>query len=79
MNIVSLPTYNLGNIQQSLRNLADAIEKGEYGTVTHFAWVMDSEHAPVSVGLIGKCANPDAVAVLLFECGKASLIKRIGK
>jgi len=79
MNIINLPLHNIADIPSCLRNLADAIEKGEYGTANHLAWVLDSEHVPVSVGLIGMCANPDAVATLLFECGKMALIKGMGK
>lgn len=79
MNVVELPLANVNDLPSCLRNIADAIEKGEYGKATHFAWVMDTEYQEVSVGLMGQCANPDAVAVLLFEIGKANLIRRAGK
>ena len=79
MKVVELPLHNVTDIPSCLRNLADAIEKGEYGKPTHFAWVLDTEFKEVAVGLAGLCANPDAVAVLLFEAAKANLIRRMGK
>ena len=79
MNLVHLPLANVNDLPSCLRNLADGIERGDYGKATHIAWVMDTEYQAASVGLIGMAANPDAVAVMLFEIGKASLIKRMGK
>ena len=79
MNVVELPVGTFADIPKQLRTLADQIEEQNYGDVTHLAWALDAEYRPVDVGLMGQCANPDAVAVLLFEAAKASLIRRMGK
>ena len=79
MNVVELEKNALLDVPVGLRNLADAIEHGDYGDVLHLAWVIDAEYTPVIAGLMGKAANADAVFVLLLECAKADTIRRMGK
>lgn len=79
MKVVELPQTAFQDIPAGLRNLADQIERGEYGTVVSVAWVVDAEYKPIAAGLLGKCANPDAVFVLLLEIAKADTIRRMGK
>lgn len=79
MKVVELPTTAFQDIPAGLRNLADVIDKGEYGDVINIAWVLDAEYKPVSAGLLGKCANPDAVFTLLLEIAKADTIRRMKK
>ena len=79
MNVVELEKSELFDVSVGLRNLADSIERGDYGGVVNVAWVLDAEYRSTEAGLLGKAANPDAVFVLLLECAKADTIRRMGK
>ena len=79
MKVVELEKTALLDVPVGLRNLADAIDRGEYGSVVNLAWVLDAEYKPCAAGLLGKAANADAVFVLLLECAKADTIRRMGK
>ena len=78
MKLLEFPSKDIGNIPQTLRNLAKNIERGDFGVVTNLAWVIDAIDKPVQVGLMGSSDSPDAIAVLMFEEAKYSLIKRRG-
>ena len=67
MNVVELEKSGLFDVSIGLRNLADSIERGDYGGVVNVAWVLDAEYRSTEAGLLGKAANPDAVFVLLLE------------
>ena len=79
LHVVPLNSGNLADIPASLRKLADEIECGEHGAVTHFSWVLDADFEPVKVGLIGRAESPDAVCIGLFEIAKHRLIEAMGK
>ena len=79
MNVVELEKSGLFDVSVGLRNLADSIDRGDYGDVVNVAWVLDAEYKPCAAGLLGKAANPDAVFVLLLECAKVDTIRRMGK
>ena len=79
MKVVELPQSNIANIPAGLRNLADRIEQGKYGEVCHLAWIVDPSFAKIEVGLLGQCASPDAIFVVLCEAGKQRILKEMGK
>lgn len=56
----AIPTGgNLQDIPLTLRNLADAIERGEFGKVIAVAWTLDSEEC-YSLGMAGGGHPSDA-------------------
>ena len=75
IKVVEFPDRDVTNIPSTLRRLADTIERGEYGNVTHFVWVADSgvESIEVNLGLIGKAGESRAVAHLLLACAMRKL------
>lgn len=78
MKIIEL-RRDLSDIPATLRNLADEIEAGDYGTVVALAWVLDAEHANVEYGVIGQLSSPDATFIALCELGKHRIMGMMGK
>lgn len=67
--LLSFPDVNVGDIPKSLRNLADQIERGDYGDCHNIVWVMDEGDSNISVGLMGKSAEPAPLAYFLMGLG----------
>lgn len=68
------------DIVSGLRNIADSIEKGEYGKVHDFAWVMDRGGGQVDIGLLGtkEPSRAAAYAYLLYGIGQRKLEDAVG-
>lgn len=73
MNIVEFPKNNLADIPQSLRHLAESIEKGERGACHKLAWVIDEGNGVISVGLLGHSLEPGAVAYYMLGLAQRNL------
>lgn len=75
LNLVNFPERDITDIPATLRRLADEIERGELGNVTHLVWVADSgaEKIEVDLGLIGKAGESLALAHLLLACAMRKL------
>lgn len=73
MNIVDFPKHNIADIPQTLRNLADSIEQGEYGEAHALVWVIDCGSADIAVGLIGQTAEPGAAAYYMLGLAQREL------
>lgn len=70
--LVHFPTTN--GAVSDLRDLADSIEKGEFGDAHNVAWVLDSGDSNISVGLAGWAGSPGAEALLLLACGQHKIV-----
>ena len=66
LKLVEFPASGIIDVPTSLRNLADAIERGDYGDAHNVAWVVDCGDSHIEVGLSGRSESPGAVAHLLF-------------
>lgn len=73
MKLLDLPTRDLADLPKSLRNLADAIEAGEYDDAYHLAWCIDCGDGRIEVGLIGQTPEPGAIAHYLFALAQRKL------
>ena len=71
--VVKLPDLDLADVPRTLRNLADAIERGEYGQAFNAAWVIDCGDGKVAVGMCGQSPLPGADAHLLLAMGMRKL------
>lgn len=74
MKIVDFPGNDISDIPRGLRALADSIEAKGFGDAHHVAWVID-EGGTIAFGMLGKCAEPGAVAHFLFALGQRELEK----
>lgn len=66
LNVVQLPDTDIRDVPRSLRELADGIERGDYGDAHIVAWICDMGNGEVAVGLAGGSASPGAESHLLF-------------
>jgi hypothetical protein len=73
LKIVEFPVGTAESVPDSLRTLADSIEKGNFGTGHNVAWVVDCGGGRVEVGLSGKAASRGAEAYLLLGMGQRRL------
>lgn len=55
--LLSLPLSDVQDVPLLLRNLADAIERGDYGDAHNLAWVIDCGDSRIEVGLMGPCGE----------------------
>lgn len=74
MNIVEIPIANIGSIAARLRDLATAIEEGNFGDAHNVAWVIDCGGGNVQVGYLGRSPSvAGADAHLLLAIGQRKL------
>lgn len=71
--IVQLPERDVAQVPRMLRELADSVERGEFGPAFVCAWVMDCGDGKISTGLCGQSAEPGAVAHYLLALGMRKL------
>ena len=77
--LVPLPRPICHDVVAGLRGLADEIERGELGEVRAVAWIVDAEHSPVALGLVGAVPSPDTLFITLCEAAKLQLLQGMGK
>lgn len=73
MKLIELPAHNVGDVAGGLRRLADNIEQGRYGSAHNVAWVIDQGGGAVSVGMLGRSAEPGAECHLLLAIAQRKL------
>ncbi len=73
VSVVELRKTSLQDVPGQLRNMADRIERGEYGEVVSLAWIVHNGEKPLPIGLFGASANPAAEGHLLFAIGMRQL------
>lgn len=73
--IVSFPVKFGDDIPSQLRDLADRVERGEFGTVHSVTWVADQADGKVEVGHLGQSPLPGPVAVQMLFMGMQKLTK----
>lgn len=73
--VLQFPDRDLTDVPRTLRALADAIERGEYGDAHNVAWVVDCGDSRVACGLAGAAPEPEATAHLLFAIAQRKLEK----
>ena len=61
------------DVPSSLRSLADAIERGDYGDAHNVAWAIDCGHNRIEIGLAGQAPEPGPTAYLLFGLAKRKI------
>lgn len=71
--ILHLPDRDLTDVPRTLRELADSIERGEYGDGHNVAWAVDCGDSRVECGLAGAAPEPGATAHLLFAIAQRKL------
>ena len=69
MKLIQLPANDIRDVPRALRNLADDIERGEYGDSHNVGWVVDCGDARLEIGMAGAAAEAGITAYYLF--GKA--------
>ena len=76
--LLEFPKIDTGinDIPQALRDMADAIERGEHGDAHNLAWVIDAGNGDIRVGLFGKTASAGADAYYLLGLGKRRIEDR---
>lgn len=76
LQLISFPKKpGILDVPDALRQLAQAIEAGEYGDAHNLAWVIDRGTDIPAIGLMGKAAAPGAEAHLLFGIAQHLLVK----
>lgn len=73
LNVVKLPSSDLGDIPRGLRAIADQIESGEFGDARNMAFVLDCGDSTVTIGLLGLTPEPVATGHLLFALAQRKL------
>lgn len=73
MNIVEFPGNDIADIPRGLRALADSIEAEGFGDAHHVAWVIDEGNGSIAIGMLGKAAEPGAIAHFLFALAQRRL------
>lgn len=66
MKIVELPIQDGVDIPLGLRELANAIEAGDYDDAHNVVWVIDCGNSRVELGLLGRSASRGAESHLLL-------------
>lgn len=69
-----IQTGNLQDIPGTLRNLADQIEKGEFGAVEAVAWTLDSDTG-YALGMAG--GGHPSEAHLLFSVAASAMVDAV--
>lgn len=69
-----IDTGNLQDIPGTLRNLADQIEKGEFGKVEALAWTLDCTEG-YALGMIG--GGHPSEAHLLFSVAASAMVEAV--
>ena len=59
------------DVPAGLRNIADAMEKGEYGKVNFLVWIADGER--LVIGTLGETDNAQADTYLLLGQAKSAV------
>lgn len=72
--VLPLPTCDVRNIPQMLRNLAKDIEDNRFGGAHNLVWVLDTGNAHMEVGLMGQAVETGAVAYLLLGCAQHKIM-----
>lgn len=62
------------DIPTALRDLADRIQTGQYGSANNLAWVIDRGNSDIHVGLMGRAAAPGSEAHLLLAMGQKRIV-----
>lgn len=75
--VVPFTGGNIADVSLVLRNLADSIDRGEYGDAHNVAYVVDCGDSRISVGLAGRDAAPGATCHFLFACGMRKLTQNV--
>jgi hypothetical protein len=73
--VVQLPRIDIQDVPNTLRNLADNIEAGDFGEVVSLAWVLKSANHSIQPGFIGASQSPQADGYLLFNMALRELEK----
>ncbi len=66
VELLKFPAQNVGDIPRGLRELAEQIEKGQFGDAHTLAWVIDCGDANIQLGLLGSCSEPGPVGYHLY-------------
>ena len=64
--LVQFPPQDVTRVAIALRNLADAIEQGQYGDAHNLAWAIDCGDKRIEVGLLGTCPELATTLHYLF-------------
>ena len=65
LKVVEVPLNCRTDVVGTLRELADSIERGEYGDAYNIAWVVDCGDGRIEQGLLGMAAEPSLTAYFL--------------
>ena len=68
--LVQFPPQDVTKVAIALRNLADAIEQGQYGEAHNCAWVIDCGNKRIEVGLLGACPELSSSLHYLLSLGR---------
>lgn len=72
LKVVQMPRGKGESVVETLRDLATAIERGDYGQVTNIAWVAESD-IEIAVGLAGVSIDNVLTAYYLLGKGQRRL------
>ena len=73
LNVVPFPGQSCANVSAQLRNLADEIDRGDYGDAHSVTWVVDCGDARIEVGFSGQSPLPAGAAHLSLAMGMRKL------
>jgi hypothetical protein len=79
LNVIQFPAPNMGDVSAQLRELADAVDRGEYGDAHNIAWVMDCGDNRTEFGLMGKSESSGANFVLLLNLALHKLMQGLSE
>lgn len=64
--LLAFPERNIQDVPRGLRELADKIERGEFGDSHNLAWVIDCGDARLELGMLGSAPEPGVTAYYLY-------------
>lgn len=74
LNVLSFPNLpGCKDVAGALRELADAIERGDKGDAYNLAWSLDCGDSRIEIGLMGKSAEPAMKAYYLLGLAQRKL------
>lgn len=73
MKVLQFPAQSSDDIPGMLRDLADQIERGEFGIVHGLSWVADCGDGRIEIDYCGKSPQPGINAHFLFALGMRRL------
>ena len=75
LNVVQIPSADIGDVPARLRSLAKNIEDGQFGDAHNVAWVIDCGNGRIEVGLIGPIAELAPSLHYLLSLGVQRVIR----